>query len=77
MEARFDWKDCIQIGYINLVSPKSVFYSQTCLSISGFEISLDTSLEEVSLYFYFLKSDAEIGFVKESFFLFKGKILLL
>lgn len=58
------------------MSPKSVFYSQTCLSISGFEISLDTSLEELSLYFYFLKSDAEVGFVKESLFFLKGKILL-
>lgn len=33
------------MGYINFVFLKSVLYSPMCLSISGFEISLDTLLE--------------------------------
>lgn len=43
---------------------KSILYSPMCLSVSGFEISLDISLE-VSWYFYFLRSDAEGGFFLE------------
>ena len=54
-----------EIGYINFVFLKSVLYSPMCLSISGFEISLDISLE-VSWYFYFLRSDAEVCFWKKN-----------
>lgn len=76
LEAAFDRKACVQICYMDLVSPKSVFYSQAYLYISGFEISLDTLLEEISLCFYFLKikSEAEEDFInvyKEFFFLYK------
>ena len=58
-----------EIGYINFVFLKSIFHSPMCLAISGFEISLDISLE-VSWYFYFL-----IGDTKGSFFVEKNAVL--
>lgn len=58
---------------MDLVSPKSIFYSQTYLYISGvFEISLD--IFESFIVFYFLKSKAEEDFInvyKDFFFLYK------
>ena len=54
LEAAFDWKDCIQIGYMDFVSPKSIFYSQTFVYFWAWNFTW-YFFEEVSLYFYFLK----------------------
>lgn len=71
LEAAFDRKACFQICYMDLVSPKSVFYSQAYLYISGLEISL-------CFYFLKIKSEAEEDFVnvyKDFFFLYKDFFL--